>query len=293
MKSIVATSFPELTIPAQAGVGLKAAHFQDILNKRHCVSWFEVHPENYMGAGGAPHHNLGLIRQDYPLSLHGVGLSIGADRALDKDHLARLKLLNERYEPDLFSEHLAWSTHDAGYLNDLLPVPYTEETLRIVVEHVDQFQNVLGRQILLENPSTYVLFEHSTMSEIDFMTSIAKQSGCGLLLDINNVFVSATNHNYSAGDYLQAYPMAVVQELHLGGHAPDEDEAGRPLLIDAHDRNVDDEVWALYAQVIEQTGPIATLVEWDNDVPTFDVLQNEAALANTILGTNTKYGAIA
>ncbi|PCH82438.1 MAG: hypothetical protein COB90_01485 [Hyphomicrobiales bacterium] len=293
MKSIVATSFPELTIPAQAGVGLKAAHFQDILDKQHCVSWFEVHPENYMGAGGAPHHNLGLVRQDYPLSLHGVGLSIGADRPLDKDHLARLKLLNERYEPDLFSEHLAWSTHDAGYLNDLLPVPYTEETLRVVVEHVDQFQNFLGRQILLENPSTYVLFEHSTMSEIDFMASIAKQSGCGLLLDINNVFVSATNHNYSAGDYLQAYPMSVVQELHLGGHAPDEDEAGRPLLIDAHDRNVDDEVWALYAQVIEQTGPIATLVEWDNDVPTFDVLQNEASLANTILDTNTKYGAIA
>ena len=192
-----------------------------------------------MGAGGPPHRYLTAIRERYPLSLHGVGLSIGADRPLDREHLLRLKSLNERYEPGLFSEHLAWSTHDATYLNDLLPVPYTEETLTRVAEHIDEVQETVGRQMLLENPSTYLAFAESTYSEIDFIAEIAKRTGCGLLLDVNNVHVSSTNQEWDPVAYIEAYPLAHVREIHLGGHAPEEDEAGRPLLIDTHDREVD------------------------------------------------------
>lgn len=271
---------------ALAGVGFKHEHAEHVFADDHKVAWFEVHPENYMGAGGMPHRLLTDLRERFGLSLHGVGLSIGGEKPLDKDHLARLAALNERYEPDLFSEHLAWSSHDEGYLNDLLPLPYTEATLDLVCDHIDEVQEVLGRTILLENPSTYVVFEGSQMHETDFLKAIAKRTGCGLLLDVNNVFVSATNHQTSAEAYLADFPVGHVGEIHLAGHASVTLDDGAELLIDAHDRAVSDPVWALYEQLIKRIGPRPTLVEWDNDVPAFQVLAHEAAQAQAILCKN-------
>ena len=280
------------TVPALAGAGLKGEHVPAILSdadtdaatgSRSPVAFFEVHAENYMGAGGPPHAALEAVRERFPLSVHGVGLSIGASRPLDEAHLARLKGVVERYEPGLVSEHLAWSTHATGFMNDLLPMPYTEEVLGAVCAHVDRVQEALGRTILLENPSTYAAFDSSTMLETDFIRAIATRTGCGLLLDLNNVFVSATNQRYSPWQYLDAFPLEHVGELHLAGHAEDEDDHGRPLLIDAHDRPVSDPVWALYRYVVGKVGPRPTLVEWDNDVPDWSVLKREAALADDIL----------
>jgi hypothetical protein len=273
----------ETPIPPRAGVGLKPQHYRDILEGTPDIGFFEVHAENYMGAGGPPHRYLTRIRERYPLSLHGVGLSIGADRPLDRDHLMRLKHLNERYAPGLFSEHLAWSTHDTAYLNDLLPLPYTEETLKRVSEHIDEVQETVGRQMLLENPSTYLAFEESTYAEIDFIAEIAKRTGCGLLFDVNNVHVSSTNQEWDAIAYIDAYPLKHVQEIHLGGHAPETDEAGRPLLIDTHDREVDEIVWGLFAHTIARLGPLPTLIEWDADVPAWPVLQAEAERAEAVI----------
>lgn len=286
MSAQAASNRPERVpqaVPARAGAGLKPEHVGAILETRAEIGFFEVHAENYMGAGGVPHHQLEAIRRDYPVSLHGVGLSIGGEHPLDTDHLQRLAALNRRYEPGLFSEHLAWSTHDTTYFNDLLPVPYDDATLNRVCDHIDQVQETVGRRMLLENPSTYVAFAQSTMSEIDFLDAIVRRTGCGLLLDVNNVYVSCTNHERSAEDYLDAFPMAAVGEIHLGGHAPDTDDAGRPLLIDAHDRAVDDAVWALYARVIAAHGAVPTLVEWDNEIPDWPVLLDEAQAADRIL----------
>lgn len=275
---------PEIRpIPARAGVGLKAEHYNDILDNDPDIGWFEVHAENYMGAGGPPHVYLTMIRERYPLSLHGVGLSIGAEKPLDADHIARLKNLVDRYQPGLVSEHLAWSTHDTTFLNDLLPLPYTEETLARVADHVGQVQDALGRQILIENPSTYVVFETSTMSETDFLRGIVERSGCGLLFDVNNVFVSATNHGFSPESYVDDFPVEHVGEIHLGGHAEDQDEAGYPLLIDAHDRAVIDPVWALYHRALRRCGVTPTLIEWDNDIPEWPELFAEAKRAETII----------
>lgn len=286
-------SVPSLQTPAApmitdalAGVGFKHEHAQDVFESEHSVAWFEVHPENYMGEGGMPHRLLTDLRERFGLSLHGVGLSIGGEKPLDKNHLARLAELNERYEPDLFSEHLAWSSHDEGYLNDLLPLPYTQATLDLVSDHIDEIQEALGRTILLENPSTYVVFEGSQMSETGFLKAIAKRTGCGLLLDVNNVFVSATNHQTSAEDYLADFPVGHVGEIHLAGHASVTLSDGAELLIDAHDRAVSDPVWALYEQLIKRIGPRPTLVEWDNDVPAFQVLAHEADQAQAILCKN-------
>lgn len=269
-------------LPPRAGVGLKAQHYATILETRPDVGFFEVHAENYMGAGGPPHRYLAAIREAYPLSLHGVGLSIGADRALDKDHLARLADLIARYEPGLFSEHLAWSTHETGFLNDLLPVPYTAETLTRVCDHVDQVQNALG-QMLLENPTTYLSFAESTYAEVDFIAEIVRRTGCHLLLDVNNVHISATNQQYDPADYISRYPLAHVREIHLAGFTPQTDEAGRPLLIDTHDRPVDAEVWALYRHTLTQTGPLPTLIEWDAEVPAWAELHAEAARAEAAM----------
>lgn len=270
-------------VPPRAGVGLKPAHYRAILDGAADIGFFEVHAENYMGAGGPPHRFLREIRARYPLSLHGVGLSIGSDRPLDREHLARLKALVERYEPGLFSEHLAWSTHEGGYLNDLLPVPYTDETLSRVCDHVEEVQTVLGRRMLLENPSTYVVFAESTMTEIAFLAAVADRTGCGLLLDVNNVQVSATNHGFDPHAYLDAFPMAHVGEIHLGGFAESEDDTGNRLLIDTHGSPVATDVWGLYAQALDRIGPIPTLVEWDNDVPDWPVLAAEAARAEDLL----------
>jgi len=270
-------------IPARAGVGLKAQHYRTILDDAPDIGWFEVHPENYMGAGGPPHRYLSEIRDRYPLSLHGVGLSIGGDMPLDADHLARLRALADRYNPGLFSEHLAWSTHDEGYLNDLLPLPYTQETLDRVCEHVDQVQEAIGRRMLFENPSTYVRFAESDMSEVDFIAELARRTGCGLLLDVNNVYVQATNHGFSAEDYIDAFPIEAVGEIHLAGHARQTDDTGRPLLIDAHDREVDRIVWDLYARAIGRRGPVPTLIEWDANIPDWPVLHAEAMFAEAVM----------
>jgi hypothetical protein len=268
---------------ARAGVGLKAAHYRTILESRPDVGFFEVHAENYMGAGGPPHRYLTAIRECYPLSLHGVGLSIGADGPLDVGHLQRLERLVRRYEPALFSEHLAWSTHGSAFLNDLLALPYTAEALVRVSGHIDQVQEVLGRQMLLENPSTYVAFAESTYSETEFIAETVRRTGCALLLDVNNVFVACINQQWDPVRYLSEFPLSHVREIHLAGHAPDIDQAGRPLLIDSHDRTVAEAVWALYGLVIDKLGPMATLIEWDAQVPAWPRLQAEAERAQAVL----------
>lgn len=272
-------------LPLRGGVGLKPAHLPAIFETTPDIGFFEIHAENYMGDGGPPHRWLGLIRQDYPLSLHGVGLSIGGAQPLNRDHLARLRRLIDRYQPGLFSEHLAWSTHDAGFLNDLLPVPYTSEALSRVTAHIDQVQDSLGRQMLLENPSTYLRFTESTWDEVDFIAEITRRTGCGLLLDVNNVMVTCTNQLCDPYAYVSRYPLAAVQEIHLAGHAREEDEAGRPLLIDSHDRPVSDPVWQLYSHTIRLTGPQPTLIEWDNELPTWPTLLAEAHRADAVMAS--------
>lgn len=271
------------TLPARAGLGLKPEHVADILDGCPDVGFFEVHAENYMGDGGAPHRALSEIVARYPLSLHGVGLSIGAERLLDRQHLARLRRLVDRYAPQSFSEHLAWSTHDGCFLNDLLPLPYTKATLARVADHVDEVQQAVGRQLLLENPSTYVLFEESTIEEAEFLDAVAERSGCGLLLDVNNVMVSAVNHRFDSHAYIDRFPVQRVGEIHLGGYDETVDGAGDRLLIDAHDRKVTDDVFALYRYTIARTGPVPTLIEWDNRVPAFPVLLAEARRADRVL----------
>ncbi len=272
------------SLPASAGIGFKPAHFRDILAATQPIGFFEVHAENYMGAGGPPHAQLGALRERHALSVHGVGLSIGSMRPLDRAHLARLKALCDRYRPESFSEHLAWSSHGEVYFNDLLPLPYTSQTLARVVEHVDEVQTVLGRQMLLENPSTYLRFAESTIPEVDFLAEAASRTGCGLLLDINNVFVSSRNHGMEPVAYLNSFSLDAVKEIHLGGHHEEADDAGAPLLIDSHGSPVADAVWTLYAHVIARTGPIATLIEWDNEIPDWSTLRAEAAAAQDILG---------
>jgi len=276
-------SRPAPGLPLSTGIGFKATHFADLMNDPGPVGWLEIHAENYMGEGGRPIAQLRALAERFPISVHGVGLSIGGEAALDEDHLARLKHLCDWLNPASFSEHLAWSTHGAHFLNDLLPLPYTAATLTRICDHIDRLQEVLGRRMLLENPSTYLAFEESEMDEVDFLSRIARRTGCGLLLDVNNVFVSATNQTWDPRAYIDAFPLAHVGEIHLGGHDEEEDEHGAPLLIDSHGREVVDPVWALYAYTIGHAGPRATLIEWDTDVPEFPVLRAEAARAAGIL----------
>lgn len=270
-------------IPPRAGVGLKPQHYAEVLQTTPALGFFEVHAENYMGAGGPPHRYLTEIRSRYPLSLHGVGLSIGAERPLDPAHLQRLAHLIRRYEPGLFSEHLAWSTHGRVFYNDLLPAPYTLETLRCVVDHIDEVQQTLGRRMLLENPSTYLVFQGSTYSESQFLAEIVRRTGCHLLLDVNNLYVACTNHGWDAGRYLQELPLDEVRQIHLAGHAEDSDERGRRLLIDSHDRPVAKTVWELYSALIQRIGPTPTLIEWDAHLPSWRELLAEAQRADAIL----------
>lgn len=270
------------TLPAAPGLGFKPEHFARIAKQPGAVGFYEVHAENYMGEGGAPHAMLDRLRQDHAVSIHGVGLSIGGAEPLDRDHLARLRVLLDRYQPASFSEHLAWSSHGAAWLNDLLPMPYTDQTLATICGHIDQTQAALGRALLLENPATYVTFDESTWSEVAFLQEIARRTGCGLLLDVNNVFVSATNHRTDPRAYLAAFPLDLVGEIHLAGHESEDLDDG-PLLIDSHSRPVADPVWALYSETIARAGPLPSLIEWDNDVPAFDVLLAEAARAGAIL----------
>ncbi|TIP94035.1 MAG: DUF692 domain-containing protein [Mesorhizobium sp.] len=282
--------FPALPVAGLAGTSFKHEHLPAILGDDPMGGFFEVHAENYMGAGGPPHDALTKIRRDYPVSLHGVCMSIGGPRPLDKVHLGRFKALVERYEPALVSEHLAWSTHDTTYFNDLLPLPYTHATVWRVADHIDEVQEAIGRPILLENPSTYVLFPESTMSETDFIRELVRRTGCGLLLDVNNVFVSATNHGYSALSYLADFPLQHVGEIHLAGHAEQEDDEGDLLLIDSHDGPVADAVWKLFDVVIGRCGPLPTLIEWDSAIPDWPVLKAEAAAAQAILDRHADSG---
>jgi uncharacterized protein len=275
--------FPFLPVEGLAGTSFKHQHLESILREGSQRGFFEVHAENYMGAGGAPHRCLERIRRDHPVSLHGVCMSIGGPQPLDKTHLARFKALVERYEPALVSEHLAWSTHQSTFFNDLLPLPYAPATLDLVCDHIDQMQETIGRRILLENPSTYVSFEESSMSETDFIRAIVRRTGCDLLLDINNVFVSTTNHGYAALDYLSTFPLDRVREIHLAGHAEQTDDEGERLLIDSHDGPVADAVWRLYEIVIARSGAVPTLVEWDSNIPDWPILKSEAAAAQLIL----------
>jgi uncharacterized protein (UPF0276 family) len=283
-----ASRFPAHPIAGLAGTSLKHEHLSSILADETQRGFFEVHAENYMGAGGPPHDALARIRRDYPVSLHGVCMSIGGPQPLDKVHLQRFKSIVDRYEPALVSEHLAWSTHNMTYFNDLLPLPYTTATLARVAEHIDEVQEMIGRPILLENPSTYVVFPESTMSETEFIRALTRRTGCGLLLDVNNVFVSATNHGYSARNYLADFPLDHVGEIHLAGHASQVDDEGDLLLIDSHDGPVANAVWILYEIVIGQCGPIPTLIEWDSAIPEWPILKAEAIAAQAILDRNSQ-----
>ncbi|MFO7921946.1 MAG: DUF692 domain-containing protein [Nioella sp.] len=273
----------ESRLPDRVGIGYKCQHFNALMEAPGPVHWLEVHAENYMGDGGRPIAQLRALSERFPISVHGVGLSIGGEGPLDPEHLARLRHLCDWLGPASFSEHLAWSTHGDHFLNDLLPLPYTEATLARVCTHIDTLQEAIGRQMLLENPSTYLAFEDSTMDEVTFLSEIAKRTGCGLLLDVNNVFVSATNQNWDPVAYIDAFPLAQVGEIHLGGHDEEEDEHGAPLLIDSHGREVVDPVWTLYAHTIARAGAKPTLIEWDTDVPDFPVLAAEVARAASLL----------
>ncbi|MAE89639.1 MAG: hypothetical protein CMI67_08630 [Pelagibaca sp.] len=271
------------TLPAAPGVGYKPQHYAEILAGAGPVSWLEIHAENYMGDGGRPLAQLRALAERFPISVHGVGLSIGGEGRLDAEHLARLKHLVAWLNPASFSEHLAWSTHDSAFLNDLLPLPYTNATLDRVVAHVDEVQDTLGRQMLLENPSSYLAFSESTWDEPDFLREIARRTGCGLLLDVNNVFVSATNLGFTPQAYIEGFALEKVGEIHLGGHDEDEDDHGAPLLIDSHGREVADPVWALLDHTLVRSGPKPLLIEWDTDVPAWPVLAEEARRAEEAL----------
>ncbi|HEV8695054.1 MAG TPA: DUF692 domain-containing protein, partial [Lysobacter sp.] len=253
-------------LPVQAGVGLKATHVEQLLADAQRPAFVEVHAENYLGAGGAPHAWLTRVREQCALSVHGVGLSIGATAKLDEAHLDHLATLIDRYQPDSFSEHLAWSTHSDTFVNDLLPLPYTTQTLNRVCEHIDRVQERLQLRMLLENPATYVEFAASSMAEPDFIAEVINRTGCGLLLDVNNVHVTCINHHRDPRAYLDALPLHAVGEIHLAGFTTEVDAAGDPLLIDDHGSPVAEVVWALYAHGLRQVGPVATLIEWDNDV---------------------------
>ncbi|MEP0708778.1 MAG: DUF692 domain-containing protein [Parvibaculum sp.] len=277
-----ASPFAANPVPADAGIGLKPQHYRDIIATRPPLGWFEVHAENYMGAGGPPHRYLGAIREFYPLSLHGVGLSLGSAGPLDRDHVLALKDLAQRYEPGLISEHLAWTRHGDTHFNDLLPVPLTREALDVMVAHVSETQDILGRQILVENPSIYVDIEGAEMSEPAFLVALARRSGCGLLADINNVYVSCVNRGEDAGEWLDAIPAELVGEVHLAGHAEDETDGGT-LLIDDHGSAVRDEVFALYRRFIARIGARPTLIERDRNVPELGLLVAEAMRAQECL----------
>lgn len=274
---------PPFCLPPLPGVGYKPQHFADILANPAPVGWLEIHAENYMGAGGRPLAQLRHLAERFPISVHGVGLSIGGECPLDADHLARLKALCQSVNPASFSEHLAWSTHDGAFLNDLLPLPYTPETLARVADHIDQVQEVLGHRMLLENPSTYIAFAETSIAEVDFLGEVARRTGCGLLLDVNNVYVSGINQNYDPLDYIRSFPLHLVGEIHLGGHDEDRDDHGNRLLIDSHGAEVTDPVWALFAETIARGGAKPTLIEWDNDVPDWPVLAAEATRAEALL----------
>jgi uncharacterized protein (UPF0276 family) len=268
-------------VPAYAGIGLRSAHVHEILETRPALGWVEVHSENYFGRG-IPRHYLERIRASYPVSLHGVGLSVGSTDPLNSDHLAALRELVDDIEPLFVSEHLSWSSVGGRYLNDLLPLPYTEEALAHVVTRITEIQERLGRQILIENISSYLQFDQSAIPEWEFLAELSNRSGCAVLLDVNNIYVSASNHGFDAYRYLQAIPVRAVREMHLAGFTRKTFDGGE-ILIDTHNRRVVPEVWRLYEAAIARFGAVPTLIEWDSDLPPLAVLLDEARQAQTIL----------
>ena len=268
-------------MPAVTGIGLRALHHLEVVSQKPPVAWFEAHSENYFADGGSHVDCLSRIRSDYPLSLHGVGLSLGSIDELDPVHLARLRRAVTRFEPALLSEHLSWSSVGGRFVNDLLPLPYTEEALRHVSARIAQVQDALGRQILLENVSSYLQFADSTLTEWQFLAGVAAESGCGILLDLNNIYVAAQNHGFTCDDFLQGIPQNTVQEFHLAGHDRIEIE-GREMLIDTHGSPVCEEVWNLYRTAVRRFGEVPTLIEWDTNIPALDALRAEAAKADSI-----------
>lgn len=276
-----AESFAE--IAAAIGVGLRSPHFRDVEGARPAIGWFEVHTENFFG-GGPPLAMLESVRRDYPLSLHGVGLSLGTASGLDIAHLRRCKALIDRFQPCLVSEHLSWSVADGIYLNDLLPLPYTEETLAIVSDNISAAQESFGRRILVENPSRYLNFRHSAIPEPQFLAELARRSGCGILLDVNNIHVTCTNLGAEPGDYFEALAGCEIGEIHLAGHSRVA-RCGIELLIDDHASIVPDPVWRLYERAIDQFGLVPSLIEWDKDLPGFNTLIGEARKAERIAQT--------
>jgi uncharacterized protein (UPF0276 family) len=268
-------------IGPRAGIGLRALHHLKVLAEAPAVAWFEAHTENYFADGGAHVEALVRIRANYPLSLHGVGLSLGSADPLDIRHLERVRRAVHRFEPALVSEHLSWSSVDGRFANDLLPLPYTEEALRHVSLHIAQAQDFLGRRILIENVSSYLQFDCSRMPEWEFVSAVAAESGCGILLDLNNIYVAAHNHGFDAQRYLDAMDPRAVLEIHLAGHSAVEFE-GQELLIDTHGTPVCDAVWNLYRAALRRFGGVPTLIEWDTDIPALEVLAAEAAKADVL-----------
>ncbi len=267
------------SFPTQSGVSLKPCYFEHIVSTKPDVGFFEIHAENYLSPGGPNTYFLNKIRQDYPITVHGVGLSIGGEQPLNLEHLNLVSDLVDRIEPIVFSEHLAWSSHFSHFYNDLLPLPYTEENLQRVCQHIEQVQDKLKRPILLENPATYLTFKESDLPEHEFINQIAKRTGCELLLDINNVAVSCFNHRQDPRQYLDNFPIRFVRQLHLAGFAFDQ-HSSTPLRIDSHDREVSNEVWQLYADLLNQAGDIPTLIEWDGQLPPFQQLHEQSRLAD-------------
>jgi uncharacterized protein (UPF0276 family) len=269
-------------VPASAGVGLRAPHLEQVLAERPRVPWFEVHSENLFAGGGTLPDRIEKLRADYPLSLHGVGLSLGSADGLDRRHLDRLAEVVNRFQPALVSEHLSWAALGGRHSNDLLPLPFTEQALTTTVAHIGQAQDRLGRELLVENVSSYLRFADADYSEWDFVAEVVRLSGCGLLLDVNNVYVNSINHGFDADDYLRALPAGSVREIHLAGFTRKTD-LPVPLLIDTHSKPVDGEVWSLYARALDRFGPVPTLIEWDADIPPLAVLLAEAARAEELL----------
>jgi len=267
------------SIPARAGIGLRAPHHEALLADRPDVGWLEAHSENYFGDGGAQIEYLSRLCEHYPLSLHGVGLSLGSTDELDRGHLRRLKRLVDHFDPALVSEHVSWGSVGGVHMNDLLPLPYTWEAVHHVARRVADVQDALGRQILLENVSSYLQYTVSELSEWDFLAALVRESGCALLLDVNNVYVSARNHGFDARDYLAGVPRGAVREIHLAGHTVNR-HGDREILIDTHSTHVCDAVWDLYDLAIRDHGPVPTLVEWDADIPALEVLVAEARAAD-------------
>jgi len=265
----------------RTGIGLRAQHHAQIVAQRPAIGWVEAHSENYFARGGSQRDFLTQIRACYPLSLHGVGLSLGSIDPLDRKHLRELERLVHEFDPMLVSEHLSWGSVGGRFVNDLLPLPYTEEALRHMADRVRHVQDVLGRQILIENVSSYLQFTCSQMTEWEFLSALVRESGCAILLDVNNIYVSAVNHGFHAPTYLQAVPVAAVREIHLAGHAVNH-VGPREIRIDTHGEPVCPAVWELYALAVERFGPVPTLIEWDTDIPALDVLVAEAHRADSV-----------